>query len=120
MLRVWGMSGAELCSLTKEELTEELKVVADLKLHLRKLHGFPPCLQELLDGSRKLEDAVTLETPWDMQLLLKTSSTGTEAAKMSMNMEFFEAAFKGPTEAVQLLLAAGADLDFRTSGTPKL
>ena len=30
---------------------EDLRDIAALKLHLRKLHGFPICLQELLHGS---------------------------------------------------------------------
>ena len=67
MLRVCGISGAELASLRRVE-TEELRDVGGLKLHLRKLQGFPACLQELLDGKR-LEDATKLEVPWDLQLV---------------------------------------------------
>ena len=94
MLRVCGISGAELASLAGVELTEELRDVRGLKLHLRKLHGFRVCLQELLDGSRMLEDAVKLEVPGDLQLLLKTSLAGKEAVHAG-TLEFMHAASNG-------------------------
>ena len=69
LLRVWGLSGEELASLAREELSD----VAALKLHLRQLHGFPVCLQELMHGSTRLEDAMVLDEHLELQLLLKAS-----------------------------------------------
>ena len=55
MLRVWGISGEELASLTTGEVS-----VAALKLLLRELHGCPVCLQEVLHCSTRLEDGAML------------------------------------------------------------
>ena len=100
MLRVWGVSGEELASLATEELSD----VAALKLHLRHLHGFPICLQELLHCSTRLLDAMLLDAPLEVQLYLKASGGQKEVEE-----ELRYAVGNGLAEAVRLLLKAGAD-----------
>ena len=111
MLRVWRISGEELATLTQEELSD----VAALKLHLRKLHGLPVCIQELVHRSTVLQDAAVLEVPLELQLLLKPSPVQRHVVK-----ELVYAASSGLTEVARLLLRAGAnkDLAHRDGRTP--
>ncbi|OLP79609.1 Ankyrin-1 [Symbiodinium microadriaticum] len=70
MLRVWKITGVELASSALEEVTG----VRTLKERLRDLHGYPVCLQQLLqDGHVLLDDAP--------RLVLRPSPDETAAAR---------------------------------------
>ena len=102
MLRVWKLTGEELVSVSPEELSL-LSTARTLKSHLSRLYGFPETLQQLLYDGCLLKDADRLPTPADLQLVLQ-SALHTDAE----SDELFYAIHHGYTEAVRLLLAAGA------------
>jgi len=102
MLRVWKLTGEELVSVSPEELSL-LSTARTLKSHLSRLYGFPETLQQLLYDGCLLKDADRLPTPADLQLVLQ-SALHTDAE----SDELFYAIHHGYTEAVGLLLAAGA------------
>eukprot|EP00439_Symbiodinium_sp_Y106_P004975 s6386_g1.t1 len=92
----------ELVSVSPEELSL-LSTARTLKSHLSRLYGFPETLQQLLYDGCLLKDADRLPTPADLQLVLQ-SALHTDAE----SDELFYAIHHGYTEAVRLLLAAGA------------
>ena len=71
MLRVWRISGEELAAINAQEVSD----VRDLKKILRKLHGFPMCIQKLLHDGKALDSSTKLENPIDMQLVLLSLSS---------------------------------------------
>ncbi|CAE7828965.1 ANKRD17 [Symbiodinium sp. CCMP2592] len=105
MLRVWKITGVELASLALEEVTG----VRTLKKCLRDRHGYPVCLQQLLqDGQVLLDDALLQESDdLDLQLVLRPSPDETMAAR-----ELSYAAQAGHVQVARLLLES-ADQGFR-------
>ncbi|CAE7218060.1 ANKRD17 [Symbiodinium natans] len=103
MLHVWwATSGQPLASVTQEELSD----VRTLKQHLRALHGFPICIQQLLHDGHCLEDGCKLEAPMDLQLVLLTvSNTQGGQAEAELGL----AAIQGHVEVARFLLAAGPE-----------
>ena len=103
MIRIWRISGQELTSISVDEISH----VQDLKSSLRRLHGFPICMQQLLRDSISLDNATRLDASIDLQLVLLAPSASVAATEL---LEVCEA---GNLEAVRALLEAGADSDFR-------
>ena len=141
MLRVWSPAGTELAAV------DEVEDVGALKLHLRECHGFPVSMQSLLLEGSCLEDSSKLESG-DLQLVLGPPS-GALSRQVAELVDCSEvgdiepvrhllgsgldadvtyngwspltsAAFQGHAELVQVLLAAGAAVDYREGchGTP--
>ena len=103
MIRIWRISGQELTSISVDEISH----VQDLKSSLRRLHGFPICMQQLLRDSISLDNATRLDASIDLQLILLAPSASVAAT------ELLEVCESGNLEAVRALLEAGADSDFR-------
>ena len=105
MLRIWQMSGQELPAVSMAQISH----VRDLKESLRRQHGFPMCMQQLLHKGTSLDNSTELDAPIDLQLVLIPLSTHKlqlEAAK-----ELAEACKQGDLKTTRLLLEAGAKQD---------
>ena len=57
--------------IPKRALTEELSDVGSLKQHLRTLHGFPLCIQQILHHGLCLDDAFKLDSGLLFRALLQ-------------------------------------------------
>ena len=101
-LRVWGLSGEELATLDVGELSD----VRALKHHLRRIYGFPVCLQQLLHGETTLLDAAKLSKPMDIQLILGSGKASLEEKSDDL---MFSAG--GHVETLRMLLKAGVAVD---------
>ena len=113
MLCVWSVSGQKLAAAPVGDTFED---VLELKRHLRSQHGFPVCLQQLLQAGRCLEDGAALVEPVDLELVLL--STLSPKQMPQAERELFEcAAEAGHVEAVRALLAAGVDKDLENFET---
>ena len=70
MLHVRMLSGEAVTSIPVED-AEEILDVKGLKRHLTQLHGLPPRFrQRVLFHHSSLEDAVKLDSPMDLDLVL--------------------------------------------------
>ncbi|OLQ03376.1 Kinase D-interacting substrate of 220 kDa [Symbiodinium microadriaticum] len=110
VFRVWSIAGKELAAMNPSEL----KDVKTLKRQLRRLHGYPLCLQQLLHNGNALEDAAKLDEAMTVQLvLLAVCDTAQARANMDeVADELVEyAAGLGNVETLRLLLEAGVDTD---------
>ena len=105
MLRLWRVSGEELGAIPMD-VVKKLRNVRTLKRHLRKLYGFPACIQQLVREGSRMNDDATLEEPIDVQVVLLPASNAS-----GVEEEFLEAAEEGHVEVVRMLLEAGADKD---------
>ena len=114
MLYVWSISGKELASMAMEELT----TVEALKQHLRLLHSIPLCIPvQLLHDGEPMDDAVVLDSPMDVQMVLLPISS-TEMKQVAR--ELSECAAQGHSEVLRWLLQAGADKDTTVIGKTAL
>ena len=111
MLRVWSVSGKELAAVPTGQDVED---VVGLKGHLRSLHGFPACLQQLLHAGRCLEDGAPLAEPVDLQLVL-LSTLRRKQMHQGKNELFEYVADTGHVEVARALLAAGVDKNLQGS-----
>ena len=101
MIRIWNISGEELAAVS----VDSVKDVIALKYALKKQHGFPLCLQQLLHNGSGLDNASKLDAPIDVQLVLLPVSTETQSAAAS---ELTVACRDGFVKAARLLVEAGA------------
>ncbi|CAE7255996.1 ANKHD1 [Symbiodinium sp. KB8] len=136
-LHVWMVSGSEVASIPKEELSD----VRSLKQRLQGLSGTPRFRQELCKGGAVLEDSEILQTS-DVQLLLLpyAETSQYDEDKLTADAAFgcfaeiervlllrhdpnvvdsilglsplYYASERGHLEIVRLLLEACADADF--------
>ena len=105
MLCVWSVSGQELASAPTGHTFED---VIGLKCHLRSQHGFPVCLQQLIQTGRCLDDDASVVGLVDLQLVLL--STLSPEQMPQAEREFLEHAVDtGHAEVARALLAAGVD-----------
>ena len=82
MLRVFGISGTELAVLPMNKLASSMDKkthrgcsweacpVNSIMCHMRKIHGFPICIQRLLHDGTSLTARDKLGSPADLQLVL--------------------------------------------------
>ena len=97
MLRILAISGEELASVAVEEASN----VRALKLHLHKLHSFPPRFQQrILHCGRCLDDASDLLSNMDLQLVLLSCSSPSDLQAEELRV----AAAEGLTEELERLL----------------
>ena len=114
MLCVWSVSGQELAAVPTGDAIED---VIGLKRHLRSQHGFPVCLQQLLQAGRCLRDCDPLVGPVDLQLVLLAAFSPKQTTQAEN--EFLEYAVgTGHVEVGRALLAAGVHPDscYKRSG----
>ncbi|CAE7828991.1 unnamed protein product [Symbiodinium sp. CCMP2456] len=102
MLRVQSISGEEIAALP----AEGFRNVLELKRHLRKLHGFAVCLQQLVCDGKCLPDEEPI-VPEDLQLVV--ASVISQEQHDDAGMELLSATGENDLKAVRLLLQAGAD-----------
>ena len=81
-----------------------------LKRHLRLCCDFPECILQLVKDSSRLDDAVELNAPTDVQLVLLPASS---VAEGKVADELIGASSTGKVETVRMLLAAGAHVDLK-------
>ena len=98
------MSGDELAFVSEEEGLR----VSEVKERLRRLHGFPLCLQKLVCDGKSLESDD--EAPADMQLVRLTEIP--EDQEDVAGDELLEAVGGGHLDTVRFLLDAGVDKEF--------
>ena len=68
MLRIRRVSGEELTTVLEEDLVPDVRA---LKRHLNQLHGLPPrFVQRLLLDGQCLEDAATLHSAMELELVV--------------------------------------------------
>ena len=97
MLRILAISGEELASVAVEEASN----VRALKLHLHKLHSFPPRFQQrILHCGTCLDDASDLLSNMDLQLVLLRCSSPSDLQAEELRV----AAAEGLTEELERLL----------------
>ena len=77
------------------------------KSYLRERHGFPVCLQQLLQNGRILLDFEPLEAPSDIQLVLLSVCSTTQRIDAARELIDY-AAMQGNVKATRFLLQAGA------------
>ena len=106
MIRIFKMSGEEMSAFTTEETSD----VRWIKSTLRRRHGLPLCLQQILHEGSCLDDASKLEAPVDVQLVLLTVSTAQQ--QRAVARELTEACEQGDVEVASKLLqtVGGKDL----------
>ena len=107
MLRVWSASGHELVS----EPPNLFRGVPDLKRHLRTQHGYPVCLQQLLQESSCLEEGAVLE-PVDLQLVVLSSLSAEQLPGAARELYEY-AARQGHVEVARRLLDLGVDMEWQ-------
>ena len=123
MLRIRKISGHELPAVS----TANIRDICDLKRELRKMHGFPVCLQQLLHKGSRLDNSTkrdvlqdtnslgnssqldALDASIHLQLVLATASTAAQLKETTVG--FHVACWRGELEVAQLLLHASADKD---------
>lgn len=111
MLRVYRTSGEELVALAEEEVVG--LTVPALKERLRETHGFPVCMQHLLQcGSvSDLMDSASLEPLMELQLYLKPI-TDLQMGRVAARELVEFAAPCGKADTVRLLLD-GVDINWK-------
>ena len=117
MLHVWSASGEELAAFRPEEM-QELGVTnaATLKQRLRTLLRLPLALQRLVHNGAVLDDSATLDSLFDVQLVLLPVHDELSLAEwMDVDEAFHESAKQGHVETVRMLLAAGVEASARVS-----
>ena len=112
MLRIWSVSGQELAAVPTGDT---FKDVIDLKRHLRSRHGFPVCLQQLLEAGRCLGEYDPLVGPVDLQLVLLSALNAEQMPQAES--EFIESAEDGLVEVGRALWAAGVDKNVQFEST---
>ena len=110
MIHVWTVSGQELPAISLEDVRD----VRDLKSTLRRLHGFPICMQQLLHNGNSLDDSTQLGASSDMSIQLVLSAPS--SAKQPRE-ELLEACEMGNLQVTRLLLEAGAHKDDEEANT---
>ena len=105
MLRVWSVSGQELAAVPTGDAFEDVR---GLKRHLRSQHGFPVCLQQLLQAGRCLGDLDPLAGPADLNLVL-LSALGAEQMPQAKSELLEYVVDASHVEVGRALLAAGVD-----------
>ncbi|CAE7570656.1 Kidins220 [Symbiodinium sp. CCMP2456] len=113
MVRIWRASGEEL-SVTTDELREYMAGeswpddpnVGTLKDYLRAKHGFPVCLQEVLQANSFLQAATKLEETMELQLVLKAVD-GNANLLAAANEFTYDAIGAGRLDVARFLLEAG-------------
>jgi len=84
MLRIRKLSGEEVASLPLAELSD----VKALKQRLHQQHGLPPRFrQRLLHESKALDDSVTLDSVFDLQVVAALSYESTEETPRQLTAE---------------------------------
>ena len=84
MLRIRKLSGEEVASLPLAELSD----VKALKQRLHQQHGLPPRFrQRLLHESKALDDSVTLDSVFDLQVVAALSCESTEETPRQLAAE---------------------------------
>ena len=78
-----------------------------MKNLIRKLHGIPLSLQQLLHSGSSLDDTAKLEAPVDLQLVLLSVSNAEQGHEIGNELR--SACQLGDLRTAQLLLEAGAD-----------
>ena len=107
MLRVCSIAGEELASVS----TQEVKYISALKHMLRRLHGFPLCMQRLLsDTGSILNDSLKLEGDAEIQLVLLSLSTGNLCNEAALEL-ISCASEPGHLKTARMLLEAGVNKD---------
>ena len=96
-----------MTSFQSSTAIQEISVVGDLKRELRRLHGFPLCMQQLLQSGNILDDFSELDAPAELQLVL-LSSLSSAIQQGRADSEFVDACAHGQLETARLLLEAGA------------
>ncbi|CAE7700663.1 mask [Symbiodinium pilosum] len=107
MIHVWTVSGQELPAISLEDVRD----VRDLKSTLRRLHGFPICMQQLLHNGNSLEDSTQLGPSSDMSMQLVLSAPSSAKQPREAANELLEACEMGSLLVTRLLLEAGAHKD---------
>ena len=104
LLRVLKLSGEELATIPVEELSD----VRSLKQHLQKTSGLPPRFrQKLLRDGVALDDAMVLDSPMDLNLVvLPLLKSDAEQAKL-----LIAAVIHGDVRRVNELLDGAQDPD---------
>lgn len=105
MLCVKSMSGEEIAALP----AEGFRNVLELKRHLRELHGFAVCLQQLVCDGKCLSDDEPI-VPEDLQLVVL--SVISQEQHDDAGMELLSATAENDLKAARLLLQAGADKNY--------
>ena len=113
MVRVWRASGEEL-SVTTDELREYMAGeswpddpnVGTLKHYLRAKHGFPVCLQEVLQANSCLQAGAKVEEAMELQLVLKTVDGDAQRFAAGQEFEYY-AIGAGRLDVARFLLEAG-------------
>ena len=103
MLRVCGLSGAEVAAIPVEE---GMGTVQSLKEELRRLHGFPVSLQSILHDGDCLRDVDELREPVDLMLVLETLASTEQQAE-----HLVAAVVCGHVPEVQWMLRQTEDLN---------
>ena len=79
--------------------------VSALKQELRRLHGFPLCMQQLLHNDDSLDPAMKLEEPMDLQLVIVPIS---EMRQFYDSLdEMLDVCHTGMTEVLRQLMDTG-------------
>ena len=105
MIHIWRISGEELAAVSTDRITS----VRDVKQALKRLHGFPVFMQQLLHDGHSLDDCTRLASPCDLQLVLLLLCTRFQREQATM--DYIAACKCGHVEAVRALLAAGLQLN---------
>ncbi|CAE7688208.1 Ankrd17 [Symbiodinium pilosum] len=101
MLRICQMSGEELPAVSLKKVRD----VSALKQELRRLHGFPLCMQQLLHNDNSLDPATKLEEPMDLQLVIVPIS---EMRQFYDSLdEMLDVCHTGQTEVLRQLMDTG-------------
>ena len=108
MLCVRGVSGKELTVIGDQEVAD----VSTLKRFLRELHGWPLCMQKLLQGDSILDDSTKLKGPLEICLVLESLSCQEKQVIVQASAELADCASQsGLVKTARLLLDAVADMD---------
>ena len=105
MFHVWQISGQELPAISRDWISQ----VQDLKDSLRRLHGFPMCMQRLLHNGIRLNNRTKIDPPLDLQLILVAPST--DAEQLEAEKELASICNQGDVETTKMLLKAGVNID---------
>ena len=109
MLHVWMVSGRKLAAMAPQ--ASKKSDVKSLKEHLRNLHNFPVCLQQVLHDGKCLEDFMILDVKMDLQLVLLTALSTLQQQHAGAKELLQYAASEGHVEVARLLLQAGVPKD---------
>ncbi|CAE7230422.1 Ank3 [Symbiodinium natans] len=110
MLRVWMASGKLLAEVAAEEVGD----VGGLKNRLRELYGYPACAQQILHAGAYLDDAASLSTVLEVQMVVLP--VWTTAGKHKFASELVDHTVRdGHVEVLRSLLQARADKDSKNA-----